>query len=184
MNESTLTLSPLDKTYAALARPMPQIEFIDAQSIPQPYKTLLVHKDDMTPTLEQFHQQTLELRVLEQKPTEHILLRQVLLISHNVDQPVEFGAIKIQLDHFTPDAQSKILSGTVPLGTIFCEQNIQHTSNPQAYFKIWPDQTITDALNIDQPQWLFGRQNIHRDLNKNTLAEMVEILPPHKENLQ
>jgi len=181
MKETTLTLSPLEKTYAAQSRPMPQVEFVDAQDIPEPYQRLLVHKDDMTETLEYFYQQKMELRVLEQQPTEHLMLRQVLLISHDTHQPVEFGAITIHLDYFTSDAQNKILEGIVPLGAIFREQTIKHTSNPQAYFKIWSDETITDLLKLDQPQWLWGRQNVHRNLDGNVLAEMVEILPPYQE---
>lgn len=182
MEETTVTnlhtLSPLDKAYAALSLPMPKVEFVHGQSIPEPYKSLLVHKDDMTPTLEDFYQQPMELRVLEQQPSKHILLRQVILVLHDVDHPVEFGVIKIHLANFSINTRDKILAGTVPLGTIFHEHNIQHTSNPQAYFKIWPDQTMVSSLNMDQPQWLYGRQNIHRDLQQNTLAEMIEILPP------
>ena len=187
MKETTLTntntLSPLDKTYVALSRPMPQVEFIDGQSMPEPYKSLLVHNADMTPTLEDFYQQAIELRVLEQQPNENILLRQVILVLHDVDHPVEFGAIKIHLSHFTPEACHKILAGVVPLGAIFREQNIKHTCNPQSSFKIWPDQTMAGSLNIDEPQWLYGRQNIHRDLQQNTLAEMVEILPPNRKKV-
>jgi len=177
------SLSPLDKTYSALSLPLPRIQFIDGQSMPEPYKSLLVHNADMTPTLEDFYQQAIELCVLEQQPTEHILLRQVILVLHDVDHPVEFGAIKIHLSHFTPEACHKILAGVVPLGAIFCEQNIKHTCNPQSFFKIWPDQTIAGSLNIDQPQWLYGRQNIHRDLQQNTLAEMVEILPLNRKHV-
>ena len=184
MKETTTihtNLTPLEMTYAAMSRPLPRIEYIDGREMPEPYKSLLVHTGDMTPTLEDFYQQAMELRVIEQQPAENVLLRLIILATHDVDRPTEFGAIRIHLSRFTAEAQHKIRSGIVPLGTIFRENNIRHTSNPQAFFKVWPDRTISGSLNIDQPQWLYGRHNIHRDMQDNILAEMVEILPVHRE---
>lgn len=177
-------LSPLEMTYAAMSRPLPRIEYLEGRDIPEPYKSLLVHTGDMTPTLEDFYQQAMELRVLEQQPAENVLLRLIILATHDVDRPTEFGAIRIHLSRFSPAARDRILGGIVPLGTIFRENNIKHTSNPQAFFKVWPDRTISGSLNIDQPQWLYGRHNIHRDLQQNILAEMVEILPLLREGPQ
>ena len=40
---------------------LPRIERIDSESVPEPYKSLLVHSQDMTPTLEEFHGDTIHL---------------------------------------------------------------------------------------------------------------------------
>ena len=45
-------LYPLDFVYARSGVEMPEAEVIEAGSIPQPYRSLLVHKTDMTLTLE------------------------------------------------------------------------------------------------------------------------------------
>ena len=43
---------PLDEFYALAGRTLPAIEQVPGESVPEPYRQLLVHQDDMTPTLE------------------------------------------------------------------------------------------------------------------------------------
>jgi len=44
-------LYPLDDVYTYLGRKLPTIESLDGDLMPDPYKLLLVHENDMTPTL-------------------------------------------------------------------------------------------------------------------------------------
>ena len=46
---------PLDEFYAQAGLPLPAIEQIGGEDMPEPYRSLLVHQRDMTPTLEKFH---------------------------------------------------------------------------------------------------------------------------------
>ena len=94
------------------------------------------------------------------------------------NKPVEFGAIAIHLEHFPEKARELVLGESVPLGTILNEHAISHESCPQAYFKVQSDPLITEAFGLSTSTELFGRCNIHRDLDGNHLAEIVEILPP------
>ena len=55
---------PLDEFYARSGLPLPPLEQVDGETVPEPYKTLLVHRNDMTPTLEDFHGRSVHLRVL------------------------------------------------------------------------------------------------------------------------
>ena len=40
------------------------------------------------------------------------------------------------------------------------------------------DPLITEAFGLSKPTGLYGRCNVHKDLEDNHLAEIVEILPP------
>ena len=46
---------PLDEFYARTGLILPKIERLRGEQVPEPYRKLLVHEHDMTPTLESFH---------------------------------------------------------------------------------------------------------------------------------
>jgi hypothetical protein len=93
-------------------------------------------------------------------------------------EPVGFGAIRIELDSFTDEAQEQIVGCHVPLGTILREYSVQHSSHPSAYFAVEPDHVIRHALKMSNGSTLFGRHNIISGIHRELLAEVVEILPP------
>ena len=55
---------PLSDFYRRAKLPAPRLETIPGDEVPEPYKSLLVHKNDMTPTLEQFHNSRIHLELL------------------------------------------------------------------------------------------------------------------------
>jgi chorismate-pyruvate lyase len=168
---------PLDDFYAQAGRPLPQIVAINGAEMPEPYRTLLVHDADMTPTLEQFHGTPIHLRVLKAQERDGAYYREVVLLLDGSDAAVEFGAIKIHLNLFPPAAQRAIRTGELPLGHVLADFRIKHTSRPKAFLKIQADDFINEALGLPSPQTLYGRRNTLFDLQQRSLAEIVEILP-------
>jgi hypothetical protein len=169
---------PLDEFYAEARLRLPAIELVDGESMPEPYKTLLVHRNDMTPTLEEFYGQKVRLQVLGRKHRGDLYFREVLLRLDESDRPVEFGAIKIFLALFPPAARRQILEERSPLGRILGEHEIAHTSRPKAFLRIKADGLIGGHFGLDAPCWLYGRRNTLRDAMQRSLAEIVEIVPP------
>src|SRR5258708_2605379 len=88
-------IHPLDAFYAEAGLSLPPYTQIDAQAVPEPYAALLVHRNDMTPTLEKFHKQSIHLRVLRSWRKAGEYFREVVLVLDGNELPVEFGAIKI-----------------------------------------------------------------------------------------
>jgi len=82
---------------------------LDGEAVPEPYKTLLVHLDDMTPTLEKFHHRPIHLQVLGRRRAGDDYFREVVLRLDGTNEPVEFGAIKIHLALFPKEAREQIL---------------------------------------------------------------------------
>jgi chorismate-pyruvate lyase len=179
---STLSLhdaaKPLLDFYQRGGVAPPELLPIDGEDMPEPFRKLLVHADDMTPTLEHFHGSRIHLRMVNREVTEAAYTREVILEAGEGNQPVEFGAIAIHLEQFPEAARELILGESVPLGTILADHTILHQSCPQAYFRVNSDPLITEALGLPDSTELYGRCNIHRNLNGNHLAEIVEILPP------
>lgn len=172
-------LYPLQLFYRRVQRPLPTFERVMGESVPEPFRQLLVHQHDMTPTLEAFHDSAIELNLIERYDDEEGYFRQVLLLREPDRAPVEYGAIRIGLAHFRPNVQKLIRQGVVPLGRILNDHAVAHRSMPKGYFKVEADHGIAAALGIEPlNQALFGRRNVLLNHADQVLADVVEILPP------
>ena len=169
---------PLDDFYARAGRPLPNISAVNGADVPQPYRTLLVHETDMTPTLEKFHDDEIHLRVIFSEKRDGAYYRESILLLDKTNKSVEFGAIKINVYLFPAAAQKAILEEHMPLGTVLREFKIKHTSRPKAYLKIQADDFVNQALGLSGKHTLYGRRNTLFDNQQRPLAEIVEILPP------
>jgi hypothetical protein len=168
---------PLDEFYTVAGLPLPPLNQIDGEAMPEPYKSLLVHQNDMTPTLEKFHRRSIHLQVLGRRQKDDAYFREVVLRLDETNQPVEFGAIKINLALFQPEARAEILREHLPLGHVLHEYKIAHASRPLAYLRLASDKFINDVLGMTGAQVLYGRRNTLFDPQDRPLAEIVEILP-------
>jgi chorismate-pyruvate lyase len=169
---------PLDEFYARMEQPLPPLQKIDGQEIPQPHRQLLVHTDDMTPTLERHYRRKIHLKMLSRRRSGDEYFREVVLLLDESNEPVEFGAIKIRLRLFSRESRGQILEEQRPLGHILEEFKVRHTSRPSAYFRLASDPFINEALGLSGAQILYGRRNTLYDPQERPLAEIVEILPP------
>jgi chorismate-pyruvate lyase len=170
---------PLNDFYARNAQLMPPLEEIDPEEVPAPYKSLLVHQHDMTSTLENHHGGRIHLRLIGKLLRGSEYFREVALLVEGTEKPVEFGAIKINLDLFPETARRQILEEHWPLGHILKESGIKFTSEPRAFLRVASDKLINSVLNLSGAHLLYGRRNTLFDRSGQSLAEIVEILPPH-----
>jgi chorismate-pyruvate lyase len=177
MNQPESLLDPLDQFYFVSGVAVPKATKIKAERIPEPYRSLLVHDNDMTPTLEAEYRQRIHIRLISREVEDHVLRRQVVLVLDSDERPVEFGAIRIQLNQLPPEARQRVLESKLPLGRVLQDFFIQHNSQPVAYFEIEADSQIGEALKTSRAQRLYGRRNRLLTPSGEVLAEVVEILP-------
>ena len=177
----TLTdrFAPLTAFYTDAKLPPLAPRVIEGTAMPEPYRSLLVNHGDMTPTLERFHACKLHLRVLGRSEIGDDYRRQVLLLDPQ-ERPVEFGAIRIHLQVLIPAVQKLVLAGQRPLGGVLIENSVPHRSNPSAWFSVTGDELINRTLGVAQPCTLYGRCNTLTTDDGRCIAEVVEILPPHR----
>jgi hypothetical protein len=169
---------PLDSFYARAGRPLPFIEAIPGEQIPEPYRGLLVHDVDMTSTLERFHGGRIHLDIVLRDQRDDFYFRASTLVIDGSGKRVEFGAIRINLSLFKPAPRQLILEGRLPLGRILQECEVPYASRPKAFLRMLSDPHINSALGLDGARVLFGRRNTLTDPKQRSLAEIVEILPP------
>lgn len=169
---------PLDEFYARNGLNLPPLDQIDGEAVPEPYKSLLVHERDMTSTLENFHKTGIHLRLISCQQRRDEYFREVVLVLDGSEKPVEFGAIKINLGLFPPAARQAILEGKYPLGHLLKDFAIEYQSRPKAFLRVASDKTINQMLKLSGAQRLFGRRNTLLNPAGESMAEIVEILPP------
>lgn len=172
-----LVLDPLADLLDGAPPPVVELETSVDGRMPEPYRQLLVHRSDMTSTLENFHGEASVLEVLAHRETPRHLLRKVLLRGLGSRQIQEFGAIRIELDRFASEPRRAILEGQTPLGAILAQHNVSYRSRPQRFFAIRCEGELCLRLGRAEGDFLFGRRNLLVG-DEGTLAEVVEILPP------
>jgi chorismate-pyruvate lyase len=163
--------------YTQAGLPLPEVSEVAGDEVPEPYRRLLVHDEDMTPTLEAFHGERIHLRVMRLGLEEEAYWRQVVLTLDESGRPAEFGAIIIYLYRLPEAAREQILEGYTPLGTVLAQHRIEHQSRPQAFMRVTANEEMREALGLTGTAGLYGRRN-RLEADGWALAEVLEILPP------
>jgi hypothetical protein len=171
-------LHPLTLFRKRDGRPLPVFEEIDGASMPEPYRSLLVHNGDMTSRLEQFHRSPMKLRILHIERAGNEYRREVLLCVQDSGLPVEYGAIEIHLEAFPEELREQIVEGRLPLGGLLNRAGFVYSSSPRAFLRLLPDLSLTRLFSLESASALYGRCNVLLDQSGAELAHIVEVLRP------
>ena len=170
-------LLPLHYFYAKDASPLPTVELLPGEAVPDPERSLLVHQRDMTSTLRNFHGAPISLEVCASERSDDYVMRMVILHRDDTGAPVEFGAIGVRLDKFEGPLREQIASGSAPLGALLEKYIVDYRSCPKGYFSVPADATIASALAEEEGATLYGRCNELTDAEGFSFADIVEVLP-------
>jgi chorismate-pyruvate lyase len=169
-------LFPLDFVYARSGVALPQVKAIDPDSIPLPYRALLVHTIDMTLTLERHFGGRVMLRPLATFTSGPWYFRRVLLAQEYTGRPVEMGAIRIKVGAFSDRIRRQILQNDVPLGRLLRDGGVKYESRPKAFLEITPNPEMMGVFWMREPRTLYGRRTeMIQDGVK--IGDIVEVLP-------
>lgn len=169
---------PLDEFYARERVALPRIEAVSPAAMPEPFRSLLVHDEDMTPTLEAYHRSDIHIEVWGREQRGEFYSREVVLRLDRDQRAVEFGANKVNLSLFEPAVRRLILDEYLPLGHILHLRKVPHRGHPLGYLRIESDLLMNRAFRLTGRHTLYGRRNTIRDSQGRPLSEIVEILPP------
>lgn len=186
MNERPAQLAgpfePFVSLYAEQGLVVPRLGGIRPEDVPQPYQRLLVHTNAMTPTLEDFFGQPLELRVLASQVDADTVRRQVVLVGARDTYPLELGVIRIDLSCFDAQPRELLRHGRTPLGRLLGDFGIAFVCRPALFFRVEPDAAMRQALGLGPgAPALFGRCNRMHTPDGRVMADVVEVLAPLRE---
>lgn len=152
-------------------------EVIPGDSMPEPYRGLLVHGHHMTVTVEAFHAGPVDVHILARHHAGDVYARKILLVQHETGQVVQFGIVTIDLGQTSPEVRAAIVAGNTPLGRILIAHNVLRRIEPTAYLKIRPNAEQLAWFHIESAEALYGRLAIiHCD--GQPAVELLEIVAP------
>lgn len=169
-------LYPLDVVYARAGVEPPGVKVVAPHEIPPPYRSLLVHENDMTLTLEQHFGGRVMLRALSTFASGRWYFRRVLLVQEYSGRPVEMGAIRLNLNAFSARIRREILKNEIPLGRLLRDAGVDYRSRPKAFLAITPNPEMMGVFWMREPRTLYGRRTevIQHDVK---IGDIVEVLP-------
>jgi chorismate-pyruvate lyase len=156
---------------------VPKSDLVPEDTIPQPYRHLLVHSHHMTVTVEEFYGGPVNVRVLARRRYGNSYARKILLEVAATGHVVQFGIVRIRLDQCAEPVRDEILSETTPLGRILIEHDVLRRIEPTAYLQMRTDPELTTHFGLKTPSDAWGRLALIY-CDGQPAIELLEILAP------
>jgi chorismate-pyruvate lyase len=158
-------------------------EFVEADRLPEPERSLLAHEHHMTVTVEQHFGSLVDVRVLEHKLEGDSYARKILLPLQSDGRIVLFGLVRIHLQFCSQQVRDEILARDKPLGRILIEHDVLRRIEPTAYLRVIPGPEMLTWFGLAKPEPCYGRLAIiHCD--HQPAIELLEIVRPEPKPLQ
>jgi hypothetical protein len=156
---------------------LPECEIIPGTDVPEPYRGLLVHEHHMTVTVEAYHGDLVDVRILARRHQGDCYSRKILLALQKTGRIVQFGIVRIDLGLCSPAVRAAIVAGKTPVGRVLIENNVLRRIEPTAFLRIAGKAPQMRWFGLTEPQTLYGRLAIiHCD--GRPAVELLEIVAP------
>ena len=152
-------------------------EYVSADAVPEPYRTLLVHEHHMTVTVEAHHGSLVDVRVLERIHEGDTYARKILLALQSNGRIVQFGLVRIHFQYCSDAVRAEIVAGQTPLGRVLINHDVLRRIEPTAFLRLLPGPAMLEWFGMKTMQPVFGRLAlIHCD--EQPAVELLEIVAP------
>jgi chorismate-pyruvate lyase len=121
------------------------------------YRTLLAHNDHMTVTLESFHGDLVDVRVLAEWNDEASYARNSLLARRRDAAILQFGIVRLWLGDLPAAAREEITIQRRPLGRVLIEHNVLREVELITLWRITPGPALKQHLQLTDDTPIFGR---------------------------
>ena len=152
-------------------------EVVAPHQVPPPYQQLLVHEHHMTVTVENYHGEPVNVRVLQVIRRGEDYARKILLSLRDQGRVVQFGLVRIRLRYCDPAVRQAILEEQTPLGRILIDHQVLRRIESRRFFRMIPGPALMGWFGLTEPTPTFGRTAIiHCD--GQPAIELLEIVAP------
>jgi chorismate-pyruvate lyase len=156
---------------------VPEYELVPADEVPPPYHGLLVHEHHMTVTVEAYHGDQVDVRILARRQTDDWYARKILLALHGSGRVVQFGIMRVHLRYCDAAVRDEIIAGHTPLGRILIQHNVLRRIEPTAYLRVLQGPAMMKWFGLQQARAAYGRLAIiHCD--EMPAVELLEVVAP------
>jgi chorismate-pyruvate lyase len=155
----------------------PDHEIVPADEVPPPYGGLLVHEHHMTVTVEAFHGDLVNVRILDRQQSDDWYARKILLTLQGSGRVVQFGIMRIHLRHCSRAVREEIIAGQTPLGRILIQHDVLRRIEPRAYLRVIPGEAMMRWFGLQRRQPTYGRLAIIH-CNGQPAVDLLEVVAP------
>jgi chorismate-pyruvate lyase len=128
-----------------------------AAEIPEAYQVLLAHDDHMTVTVEAYHGCLVDVRVLREISDGDVYSRASVLACQRTGKVVQFGIMRINLNHLKAPVRAEIVNGATPLGRVLIRHNVLRHVELHRLWEVTPGAVLREALHLEDGETVFGR---------------------------
>jgi chorismate-pyruvate lyase len=178
--DPTVTPTP---TYAVFVKLFPQLgetraELISASNVPEPFRTLLVHPNHMTVTVEKFFRDRVEVLVRDVNRSNREYARDIRLALSASGRIVQLGVVMIDLSVLSPPVRDAILAERTPLGRVLIEHGVLTVIEPVQFLKVLPGPELCREFECPFPAVTYGRIGVIT-ADGHPAVEVLEIMTPN-----
>ena len=156
---------------------MPEYTFVAGDAVPPPYHDLLVHSHHMTVTVEAYHGDLVDVRILARKLEGDSYTRKIVLALQGSGRIVQFGVARVHLDFCSEPVREAIVAGKTPLGRILIQHNVLRVVEPTAYLRIAACPATAKWFGLSEPRVTYGRLAVIYCDGREAI-EVLEIVAP------
>ena len=154
-----------------------KVEHIPASTTPEPYKSLLVHEQHMTVTMEQFYRCGVEVSVVFEELQDPLYMREILLTKTGTQEVIQFGLVRFDFSYVTPAVKAEILAKELPLGRVLIRHNVLRHIDLGAILKITPGPALRQHLQLTDASPVYGRMATIF-CNGRPAVDLLEVATP------
>lgn len=154
---------------------------VDARDVPEPFRTLLVHHEHMTTSLERYHGGEIAVEVIEEQIEGDRYTRKILLCPAGTAHVVEVGVARINLRYTSPAVREEILKRESPLGDILIRHEVLRRIEPKWFFRFEGPASLLAAFDRPIVEAVYGRVGVIY-CDGQPAIELLEVVSSEKMN--
>jgi chorismate-pyruvate lyase len=154
-----------------------QFAQVQPDALPNVYRRLLAHDAHMTVTVEEYHQDSVDVRVLGRVVTPTHYARRILLMRHRDGRVVQFGIMRVNWAWLDPQVRTEIEQEDTPLGRILINHDVLRRIRLSAVWRVAPSVELRRLMELKTPQVTYGRTAII-ECDHEPAIELLEIVTP------
>ena len=129
----------------------------------------------MTVTVEAWHNSLVDVKVLEEKLTDDVFVRRILLCRQRDGAPVQLGIMRINLAGLPEIVRMEVESRALPLGRIMIRHHLMREVELCQLWRVNPGEQLRSGLGCTQDVPVFGRTALIQ-VDGQPKVELLEIV--------
>lgn len=154
-----------------------EAEHVPSQTLPEPYRRMLVHNHHMTVTMESFHGCPVDVRVIDRRLDGNFYNRKIVLLKSGTETVVQFGIVRFDLNYVTQSVRDEILAAQKPLGRVLIDHNVLRHIDLGAVLRISAGPALARYLQMTPGGITYGRLATIF-CNRHAAVDLLEVTAP------